>query len=178
VKEYGGDIRVTSRRGEGTAFNVYIPLMPKAAEAVRLPELPVDPTGTERILLVDDEEPVVRLMSQMLERLGYRVTARMSSVDALAAFERSPDSFDLVISDMAMPNMAGDQLARQLISVRPGIPIILCTGFSEQVNEAKAKEIGIKGFLMKPVVKSDLAHMVRITLDEAKSEGAGVNDEG
>ncbi len=130
-------------------------------------------TGTERILLVDDEEPIIRLEKQMLERLGYRVTSRINSVEALEAFKANLDTFDLVVTDTTMPNMTGDQLAKELIAVRPGIPIIACTGFSERISQDKAAAIGIKGLLMKPIVKSEMAHMVRKVLDESKSSAHG-----
>jgi CheY-like chemotaxis protein len=105
----------------------------------------------------------------MLERLGYHVTERYSSADALKAFKADPSAFDLVISDMAMPNMTGDQLARELHEIRSDIPIIICTGFSEQLNLENATAIGVKGVLMKPIAKSEIAQMVRKVLDEAES---------
>ena len=123
------------------------------------------PTGSESILLVDDEEPIVRMEQMMLEKLGYRITVRTSSPDALAAFRANPSDFDLVISDRGMPNMTGEQLAAELISIRPGIPIILCTGFSDENDEQRARAMGIKGFLMKPVSLEELARMVRKVLD-------------
>ena len=98
--------------------------------------------------MVDDEEAIVHLEKQMLERLGYRVTTRVNSLEALEAFKANPDEYDLILSDMTMPNMTGDQLARRLIAIRPDIPVIICTGFSERVNEGKANEIGINGLLM------------------------------
>ena len=102
----------------------------------------------------------------MLERLGYQVTARTSSPDALAAFKANPGSFDLVISDKSMPNITGEQLALEIISFKPGIPVIICTGFSNENDVQRAKAMGVKGFLMKPVAMSDLAEMVRNVLDE------------
>jgi CheY-like chemotaxis protein len=102
----------------------------------------------------------------MLERLGYQVTVRTSSPDALAAFKVNPDNFDLVISDRGMPLMTGDQLAGELIAIRPGIPIILCTGFSNENDVNRAKAMGVKRFLMKPVAIGDMAEMVRNVLDE------------
>ena len=119
-------------------------------------------------MLVDDEEAIVNLEKLMLERLGYHVTERTSSSDALKAFKANPSAFDLVISDMTMPNMTGDQLSRELITVRPDIPVIICTGFSARIDQEKAEAIGVKGFLMKPVVRSEMAKMVRKVLDEAK----------
>ena len=170
VKEHHGDIRINSEVGKGTTFDIYLPLMDKSSETVSVSKLETYETGNERILLVDDEEPVVRLETQMLERLGYQVTCRTSSLDALDAFKGNPEAFDLVITDMTMPNMTGDQLAAELIPIRPGIPVIICTGFSERINKVKAAASGIKGFLMKPVVKSDMAQMVRTVLDGAKTK--------
>ena len=113
--------------------------------------------GTERILLVDDEEPIIRMEKQMLERLGYQVTACTSSPDALMAFRASPGKFDLVITDMTMPKMTGVQLSQKFLEIRPDIPIIICTGFSTKVDGEKAKAAGIRGYVMKPVVTSEIA---------------------
>ena len=167
VKDHGGDIKVISEVGKGTEFHVYLPLLKDVIEkntdaAVKYP------TGSESILLVDDEEPIARMMQMMLERLGYNVSTRTSSLDALDAFKANPSKYDLVISDRGMPNMTGDQLSWKLISFRPDIPIIICTGFSEEKDQHYAKSIGVKGFLMKPVGRGDLAEMVRKVLDEAK----------
>jgi len=168
IKEHGGDIGIYSEVGKGTAFHVYLPLLEDAMDSKAATITRKYPTGHERILLVDDEEPIVLLEQMILERLGYQVTTRMSSPDALAAFKVNPDNFDLVISDRGMPNMTGDQLARELISIRPGIPIILCTGFSNENDVKRSKAMGVKGFLMKPVAIGDLSEMVRKVLDESK----------
>ncbi len=101
----------------------------------------------------------------MLERLGYQITSRTSSVEALEAFRASPDKFDMVITDMDMPNMPGGKLSAELIKIRPDIPILLCTGFSEIMSEEKAASLGIKGFLMKPIVMKDLSQKTRKVLD-------------
>ncbi|MDD2605356.1 MAG: response regulator, partial [Desulfobacteraceae bacterium] len=130
----------------------------------------VYPTGSEWILLVDDEEAVARMEKQMLERLGYRITTCTSSLDALKTFEADPTAFDLVITDMSMPGMTGDRMARQMMALKPGLPVILCTGFSEQISPQMAASIGINGFLMKPVLLSELAGTVRRLLDKAKKE--------
>jgi len=168
VKEHGGDIRVYSEAGKGTVFHVYLPLIGDVKDIKTAAITRKYPTGHEKILLVDDEEPIVLLEQMMLEKLGYQVTVRTSSPDALAAFKSNPGNFDLVISDRGMPNMTGEQLARELISVRPGIPIILCTGFSDENDGNRARAMGVKGFLKKPVATADIAEMVRKVLDEAK----------
>ena len=125
------------------------------------------PTGTERILVIDDEAAVVRLQRRMLESLGYRVSIRKDSLEGLNLFRREPDRFDLVITDMTMPGMTGDRLATALLETRPDLPIVLCTGFSERITPQKAEALGIRGFLMKPLAKSELAETVRKVLDSA-----------
>ncbi|MDM8515202.1 ATP-binding protein, partial [Desulfobacterales bacterium HSG16] len=165
VKEHQGDIKVYSDLGKGTTFNVYLPLVGNHAD-VAVKKIETSQAGSERILLVDDEEAIVRLEKQMLERLGYQVTSRINSVEAFEAFKAKPNEFDLVITDMTMPYMTGDQLARKLISIKPDLPIIICTGFSEELSLNRIDTIGIKGLLMKPVVKSEMAQIVRKVLDE------------
>jgi PAS domain S-box-containing protein len=170
VKEHQGHIKVYSEVGKGTTFNVYLPLMTKTPQTGSAETMKISKTGTERVLLVDDELPVARLERLMLERLGYEVTERISSTDALREFKEKPGAFDIVIMDMSMPGMSGEQLARELIAIRPDIPVVLCTGFSEKINKDSALAIGIKSFLMKPVSKSDMARTVREVLDEAKGK--------
>jgi DNA-binding NtrC family response regulator len=147
---------------------VYLPLLEDTGDTKNAAVIKQYPTGCERIMLVDDEEPIVHMEQMILERLGYQVTVRLSSLDALGAFKANSGNFDLVISDRGMPNMTGEQLAGELMSIRPGIPIILCTGFSNENDVKRAKAMGVKGFLMKPVATGDLAEMVRKVLDETK----------
>ncbi len=165
VKIHGGDIRVHSEIGKGSSFHVYLPLMEKAQESDPEKEMIPHPTGTGHILLVDDEKPIVHLEKQMLERLGYSITCFSSSVDALAAFKTDPSRFDLVITDMNMPNLNGMQLAEKLTAIRSDIPVIICTGFSERINKENSAAKGVRGLLMKPVVMKDLAQKVREVLD-------------
>lgn len=169
VKKYGGAINVESRVGEGTVFTVLLPATKK-----RKPTKPYQPEalpqGKERILFVDDEFPIVKMVSQLLERLGYSVTTRTSSVEALELFQAKPDDFDLVVTDMTMPNLTGDKFAVELMKIRRDIPVILCTGYSKRISDETASEIGIKAFAYKPMVKADLAKTVQKVLDEAKSE--------
>jgi DNA-binding NtrC family response regulator len=121
--------------------------------------------GKERILIIDDEDMLVELNEQRLCRLGYEVVATTSSMEALAIFRREPDTFDLVITDYTMPNMTGTELAIELLKVRTTIPIILCTGQSDTVSPEKAKEIGIREFIMKPLANRELAQAIRRALD-------------
>lgn len=123
--------------------------------------------GTERILFVDDEAPIAKMGSQILERLGYSVTTRTSSVEALELFRTKPEEFDLVITDMTMPNMTGEKLAMELMKIRPDISVVLCTGYSKKISDESAAAIGVKAFAYKPIVKADLAKTVRKVLGEA-----------
>ncbi len=175
IKEHGGDIRVYSEVGKGTVFHVYLPLLEDAGDSKTAAITRKYPTGRESILLVDDEETIVLLEQMMLERLGYHVTARTSGPDALAAFKANPGNFDLVISDRSMPLMTGEQLAMEMISIKPGIPVIICTGFSDENDVKRAKAMGVKGFLMKPMATGDLAEMVRNVLDKV-ADGALANE--
>ncbi len=164
MKNLGGSIMVHSEPGRGTTFNVLFPLIDKDLEIKHMTPGSI-PGGSERILLVDDEETLVDMGKQILQKLGYEVDTRTSSIEALEAFRSRPDRFDLIITDMTMPNMTGDRLASELLRIRPDIPIILCTGFSEKVTEHRAKDIGVKAFIMKPMVRAEIAKIIRKVLD-------------
>jgi len=123
-------------------------------------------TGDERVLFVDDESALVDLGTQMLRSLGYDVVARTSSLEALEAFRAQPDAFDLVITDMTMPAPTGIDLAKELMAIRPDVPIILCTGFSELINGKQVKEAGIREFVMKPYATRNFANTIRKVLEK------------
>ena len=165
VTAMGGAIQVYSEPGKGTEFHVYMPVEKSLSEEQNIQTKTPLLGGTEQILLVYDEEAILGMEKKMLERLGYQVTSRTSSLEALEAFRTNPDKFDLIITDMAMPNMAGDKLSAELIKIRSDIPILLCTGFSETMYEEKATSLGIKGFILKPIVMKDLAQKIRELLE-------------
>ncbi|MBS3809775.1 MAG: response regulator, partial [Desulfobacterales bacterium] len=156
-----------SEPGKGTTFHVYLPLAePEKSRDISTGQVGKElPTGTESILLVEDEKPIIDMQQQILETLGYHVTSRTSSVEALEVFRVDPYKFDLLVTDMTMPKMTGDRLALKVKEIRPDIPVILCTGFSEKINGRQRKDLGIEGFLMKPVTKKDMAEAVRKVLD-------------
>ncbi len=168
VSNYGGAIFAYSEPGHGTIFNTYIPAV-KHVSRTGEPEDPELPTGSEHILLVDDEPVIIEVGQMMLEMLGYRVTACDTSPTALEILRQAPDAIDLVISDVTMPKLTGDRLAREMRAVRPDLPIILCTGFSDKVGSKAAAEIGVGAVIMKPFIQKDLALLVRKVLDEARS---------
>ena len=166
VTSHGGHIIVYSEIDQGTTFHVYLPAIvkqqvmdgPLLAEEVK--------GGTERILLVDDDEVIGCIAKEILERLGYQVTMLTSGVEAAEIFGEAPQEIDLVVTDMTMPNMTGAELSQKLLKIRPDIPIILCTGFSELIDKEKATALGIQEYLMKPVGRNDLAKTVRKVLDK------------
>jgi CheY-like chemotaxis protein len=153
----------------GTTVHVYFPAHKGGVEAGPA-VVNTLPSGTERILLVDDEDAMVAMGEKMLGFLGYNVEARTSSPEALELFREDPLGFDLVITDMAMPKMTGAVLARKIMDIRPDIPIIICTGFSERMNRDQASELGIRAFLQKPLGMKDLSLTLRRVLDESANQ--------
>ena len=171
VKSSGGDIRVFSELGKGSEFHVYWPL----ARHENGPEKAQSPApthaGGESILLVDDDAVVARMMGRILERLGYQVTVHTSSMAALEDFKANPGGFDLVLTDMTMPEMTGDQLSQKIMAIRSHIPVIISTGYSQMLTPELAKTIGIRGLLTKPATKSKLAAMLKEVLAKNKDMG-------
>jgi CheY-like chemotaxis protein len=169
VKQSGGYITVESEPGKGSTFVVYFPRVTgePVAHAAGVEE--ALPTGYERILFVDDEEALIEMGEEILAELGYDVTSRMNSREALALFRLDPSCFDLVITDQTMPEMTGIDLAKEVLTIRADMPIIVCTGFSHLVDADKARAAGIKAFAMKPLTKKEIARTVRKVLDERDS---------
>jgi two-component system cell cycle sensor histidine kinase/response regulator CckA len=164
VKNHGGDIAVESIIDEGSKFHLFLPRIQDMATVEKKDCQPIA-SGTERILFVDDEEAIVQIGSQMLERLGYEVVARTSPIDALETFRAQPDTFDLVVTDQTMPQMTGESLAAELMRLKPNVPVVLCTGYSELLSEEKARAMGIRQYLMKPLVMRDLGKTIRKALN-------------
>ncbi|RJP86123.1 MAG: hybrid sensor histidine kinase/response regulator [Desulfobacteraceae bacterium] len=169
VQSHGGLVTVESTPGKGSSFHIYLPEITASGKDKETPKaIEPDSRGTECILFVDDEPTIVQMSKTILEKMGYEVAGRTSSMEALELFKTKPEKFDLVITDMTMPHITGYQLSRQLIEIRPDIPIILCTGFNEKMTEEAAKKIGIREFVMKPISRQALSQTVRKVLDDSK----------
>ncbi len=165
ASECGGTITVDSQHGKGSSFHVYLPVIEKEVY-LEQEEHDRATRGKERILFVDDEVLLVRLGKDVLERLGYKVTPMYNSLEALATFQNSPDDYDIIITDQTMPGMTGFDLAKRMLQIRPNIPIILCTGYSDLVDESSATALGIKAFALKPLTNSAITRLIRKALGE------------
>jgi len=165
VESCGGKITVDGELGKGTCLHVFLPLVEKRV-AEDYHENKTLPRGTERILFVDDEEVLAEVSCQLIEEFGYDVVVCTDAVGALEAFQSEPERFDLVITDKNMPHMSGFDLAKALLQTRPGVPIILCSGFNDPGDIEIAKAIGIQEMIMKPFVMREVAQTIRAVLDQ------------
>ncbi|MBA3012217.1 MAG: PAS domain S-box protein [Desulfobacula sp.] len=168
IKKAHGAISVESIPGKGTVFKIYLPITSAINKPDETSEDKPNLGGNEKILFVDDEVAIVKLGVRLLEKLGYTVTGKNSSIEALALFKSAPDAFNLVITDMTMPQMVGTEFATKLMETRPDIPIIICTGFSERVDIETAASLGIREYIHKPILSVDLYSKVRAVLDQSK----------
>lgn len=168
VNEYGGAISVDSTPGQGSTFNLFFPTVQATSADNEQRNVESLPRGSEKILVIDDEATILKLFSRILERQGYPVTTENDSVRALERFKKDPEAFDLVLSDVTMPKLTGDQLAKEIKAIRPDIPVILCTGYRRMVSEESIKALGVDALLTKPVVKTLLVGEIRRILDQGK----------
>ncbi len=164
VKSHNGAIYVDSKFGKGTTFSILFPATEEEA-VIETEAIEKLSTGNERILFVDDEKSMAEIGRRRLERLGYQVEAKTNPIEALELFRADPDQFDLVITDMTMPHITGDKLVKEILKIRPDMPTILCTGFSEKIDEEKAKKIGVRQYIEKLFDRGKLSRLVRKVLD-------------
>jgi len=169
VKEHQGHISAQSIPGIETTFKVLFPILKTDAEPVaEKPTGTVLPGGKEAVLIVDDEKEITITLSQILSKHGYKVQAFTDSMEAMRFFKEKPGAIDLVITDMTMPGITGSQLAREMLSIRPELPVILCTGYSDLISIESAREAGILAYLQKPVMMSTLLQTIRQQLDSGQ----------
>ena len=168
VRSQKGCIHVRSRIAGGTEFEVLFPVAQSQVRQEGALEMPVV-RGSERVLFVDDETALAQLGKAMLERLGYEVRACTGSLEALEVFRSDPDSFDILVTDLTMPNMTGVRLARKLREIRHTLPVVICTGYSDEMAPEHVQPLAINGLLHKPLVLSDLSREVRRALDECRA---------
>ncbi|MDH3393630.1 MAG: cache domain-containing protein, partial [Desulfobulbaceae bacterium] len=167
IKEHGGFIKVESNPLAGSTFYVYLPVSGHTSESETATHSTSLPTGNERIMVIDDENSICLMLKGGLERFGYQIITETSSTEALAEFTANPDNFDLVITDLTMPEISGLSLSEKILELRPTLPIILYSGYSEIASEEKIKAIGIRKFLLKPIDSRTMADHVRALLDES-----------
>ncbi len=164
VRDHGGGIEVVSELGKGTTFDLYFPALEKI-DGDGAPASEAFKKGSERILFVDDEEALVKTQVRHLERLGYQVESTTDPEEALARFQVAPNAFDLVITDMSMPGMSGDRLVLEILKADPDARVILCTGYSRELDQEKALEIGVSAYVQKPITRQNMAQTIRDVLD-------------
>lgn len=171
VNGYGGHINVVSEAGSGTTFTIYFPVINEHLKLQKAKAQKAPARGHERIMIVDDQEYILKMMHRILSYLGYAVISEQSSLKALALFQHDPFALDMIITDQTMPDLTGAAMAKKILSIRPDIPIILCTGFSDLVSPEDAKAIGIREYLMKPISITEIAQTIRNVFDKKDDTG-------
>ncbi|MEJ2156217.1 MAG: PAS domain-containing protein [Desulfobacteraceae bacterium] len=169
VQGCNGCVLVETPEDGGVSFKIYLPIIHTDEPSQAKLDVVVH-GGTERILFVDDEPPLAELTKQLLERFGYQVTIRTSSIEALNLFRSQPEDFDLVITDMTMPHMTGDQLALELMHIRPELPVMICTGYSEKITKELLERLHIKALILKPIIRNELLISIRSILDKDEKD--------
>jgi len=167
VKSYKGDIKVKSKPGKGTTFNIYLPAYKTEVSTNFLPDDVKNGQTKKHIMLIDDDDDILQIQKQLIEHLGYKVTAFNDSLLALESFSQNPHNYDLILTDMNMPELSGLALSKLMLHINSQIPIILCTGFTDSVNEATLKSVGIKKFVLKPLTTQKLSHDLKSVLNES-----------
>ena len=168
VQAFGGDIQVQSEVGNGTRFTLYFPVVKDSVSEVGNDDSTSQLAGTERILFVDDEQMLVEMSKDMLASLGYNVTCVSNSLEALKFMREEGNNIDILIADQTMPGMSGIELAKEVLKIRKDLPIILCTGFSNELNPEKAAAIGVKNVVMKPFRIAEIGKAIRDALEKVK----------
>ncbi len=169
VDSCNGEIQVLSQVGKGTEIRIFLPVMKTHARTGPEDMLVCVVGGSERVLLVDDEQVTAQTQEMMIEKLGYKVTSHTDCVKALEQFKTDPYQFDIVITDMTMPKMTGIQFIDKIKTIRTDIPAIICTGYSEQINKETSEDLGFQGYISKPVRLKEIAHIIRQVLDRQQS---------
>lgn len=168
VQSLGGDIQVQSEKGKGTTFKLYLPVAEESDSNTGNDDSMVELYGTERILFVDDEKMLADMVEDMLTPLGYTVVSVCNSSDALLYMNEHGNDIDILITDQTMPGMTGIELAKEVLKIRKNTPVILCTGFSNEINPERAATIGVNQLLMKPYTVSEIGKAIRKILDNRK----------
>ena len=169
VEEHMGAINVLSKIGQGSTFQIFLPVTQTQTAEIK-EESPIAPLfGTEKIMIVDDEKYIRNSTTGLLEDFGYTPISFSNGIKALEAFKKNPKGFDLIITDMTMPGMTGNELAAKILNIRPELPIILCSGYSQAMAITNTEKNGIRQVLQKPVDLEEMALMIRQLLDKNKT---------